>query len=1058
MSWYTPQLAEREGKGARVARPGSLAGLHAARQAHQGQFFTPEAICNAIWALLGPVLGTAPKEWPLSILDNSLGTGRLLQNAVPGRHALYGVDPDGESVEALAAAALDAGFKREFLPVGLEDINPRGFDLGLLNPPFSLTLQSPHLYPYPCTHWGRFGRNTAALSHEYALAQALQACRVVVAVLPGSFAKASAVTDNPRLAAVIELPRGAFERSGAASVDTAIAVFDELPRPRPAVRVDRAVSLGLALEDPKVASWWRELGQSLGLTFSSDTRQSYHPELRPRHIRPTKPVITRPVTHNARVDVAHNGRRIVLGFHCGLVEAKVLNGLYRGLAEAVDPKRRLPAGIRYRGQLKLDLEFHLAQDDPKASFRALLATIQSAGGDPVVERSLQGYFKRRLKELERSREPFLRWVRIPAERKGDGDTVSARALNPTPLYADRWDSPLIPAGTDLEFKVDGTTETPSYELSYRDHEVCYSESEFKRLFVRSGSLEHRRTGEPAWVKIHDGKAARFTEMAGLIRSQAVAKGLDRILSWPYQMDDLIELSICPGGAALGWDPSLGKSRISAGLCLLGGRHNLVVVEAGLQGEMAIELKKMGLDTSLYQFLTCPSQLESLRRINIISYERLRSPVCRGAGRRTWARMLRRRLHTVVCDEADHLSHRDSAQTKAVWMLSPKRRYALAGEPLPNYPRDLLPVLCWATENATAAQPYGYRRPFVSGDRATIEEASLAVRGIDRFRDDFLTYEWITHQHSEHLTTGAKREIPKIKDLQGFRSFHAPHMLRRVVHEPDCEPYAGSPVPREITRTIGWDIDHLDHYLDVAENFASWYQSETAGDRRVSLVRVLAKIGAVFAAANNPFSPAPHCPAYHGESSKFEAAVDRLEWLAEHGHKTILYAKSPKLLERMARALADRGIESTTFHGGKNAKQRMRDLDNEFRFGPKPVLLASLGVTQKGLNLPQANRVILFNRSWSSKAERQAIKRVLRSAQMRRVLVEYLHLEGSIDEYQAQMVAFKQDATDAGVDWQESEFEAADFVHLDTILARFVEDLPGLKAHRDSLREQQRLAA
>ncbi|WP_313063651.1 hypothetical protein [Paraburkholderia sp. LEh10] len=54
-------------------------------------------------------------------------------------------------------------------------------------------------------------------------------------------------------------------------------------------------------------------------------------------------------------------------------------------------------------------------------------------------------------------------------------------------------------------------------------------------------------------------------------------------------------------------------------------------------------------------------------------------------------------------------------------------------------------------------------------------------------------------------------------------------------------------------------------------------------------------------------------------------------------------------------------------------------------------------------------------------------------------VEYFHLPGSVDEYQAQMVAHKRDSMQAGLDWATPELEEETFLHMDSLLDRFVDD-------------------
>jgi len=174
------------------------------------------------------------------------------------------------------------------------------------------------------------------------------------------------------------------------------------------------------------------------------------------------------------------------------------------------------------------------------------------------------------------------------------------------------------------------------------------------------------------------------------------------------------------------------------------------------------------------------------------------------------------------------------------------------------------------------------------------------------------------------------------------------------------------------------------------------------------------------------------------TSKQRYAVDRLCQLTGEGHKTIFLAHSPAVVECMDVRLKERGIEGVPFHGGVTVANRINALDDRFRFGTAPVLLATKGVLQTGYNIYQADRVLFYDRSWTPKVEQQAAARVLRPQQKRPVEIEYLHLEGSIDSYQAQMVAFKAETMKAGLDFGDED-PTRDFVHIETILGKFVEE-------------------
>src|SRR5207302_1127539 len=98
-------------------------------------------------------------------------------------------------------------------------------------------------------------------------------------------------------------------------------------------------------------------------------------------------IVTLPVTGDKTVRVHHDGRKITLGFACGAVQGRVMNQVLTERISGYRSKKdgRLPTGVRFSGQGKLDLENHLAQSDPLASFKAFTDEIASLGCDVQVD-------------------------------------------------------------------------------------------------------------------------------------------------------------------------------------------------------------------------------------------------------------------------------------------------------------------------------------------------------------------------------------------------------------------------------------------------------------------------------------------------------------------------------------------------------------------------------------------------------------------------------------------------------------------------------------------------
>jgi len=1018
-SWRSQSLS-LTAKGATTPKAASLADLARRRSEAQGQFFTPDWICRGMWSLVAPAMEKAYEDtgYPVAVFDNSVGSGRLLQMANPDTHKLYGVDIDGGCIDALTYDADAAGFQHEFVEVGLESVSASGFGVAIINPPFGLNLQHPGMKPYPSTAYGMFGPNTSAWSHLYALDQALAASGVVVALLPTTAAEVCFT--RKRLHAELILPESTFKSEGA-NVQTAVYVFGP-DRP-----VGGAIRR-LIVED--------EVWPQLPLACKST--KSEQPRLSLSGVEIDKPVITTPVTGNQRVELNHRGRKLVLKFHCGLVEAKVRNAL---LVDKVPEttfsgpgKHRYPRDIQHIGDGLFLLDAYLIQDDPQAAFNATLEKILTAGGDPQVSPSLSGYWSK----LKRRHARQIAYFRHTVKSAGIAD-LRVTAKRGMLLQQGNVKSPVVKKGESLCVQPLGG----EYLIEKDGFTVQYRRDQLQKLFEFDQGQDERFKTD--WEVVHEGLVAEFPELAHQIEAELRAAGVNWL--WPYQETALIELMLKPNGSVAAWQQGSGKARLAITLAMMSGR-GLVCVESGLIPEMIRELKKLKLPENLWQVIDSPAKTMTLKAINLISYHRLKAGIGPGS-RKTMAHLLRRRASVVIADEGGILSNPGSLQSRALTRLSARKLYILDGTPIGNYPRDILPLAAAAVGGGVAHQPYDIRSGIYL-ERRLLESCNGAFRGIDMFREKHVCLEWCTNEFRDDLRQGAKREIPKINNVREFRSWAGTFVQRRLRNEPEVAPYAGCPKPVARTVTLEWDKGHFSHYLKPAVDFARWFQEDRQrrdlDGKGSNLVAILARISATIQAANQPHVTAAGAGCrFQPITSKQRYVVRRLLELSKQGHKTILYATSPAALERIQQLLTAHGVEAVLFTGKDSIPKRTKRLDERFRFGPAPVLLASLGVSQRGLNLEQADHIIFYNRDWQADTEDQAIARTTRPDQKQIVQVEYVHLRGSIDEYMAQVVDWKQAAADSGLDWGDGVTQTDVFTHMDTVLEAFCRNTLGMSS-------------
>ncbi len=988
-----------------------LADLAQARKEHLGQFFTPLVIVRKMWDIIERVCADKEGHRKVSVLDNSMGSARMLHYADPTKHKLFGIDVHRDVVVEVTAAAEAAGFDCEFACGGMEDASISGMNVALINPPFSLNLQSAAMYPYACTRWGKFGPNTGATSDEYALAQALKAAQIVIAVLPTSMAddllnRGSEILGSAykRLVAVVDMGSTVFLAEGA-NVATSLVVFNSSQTKDCLIRE--------SVTD--IDAWQPPV---LPLTLVDDTWDK--PILRMSHEELTEPAITLPVTGDKLVRLVHTGRKIHMKFSCGLMQARCENAIYRKRVFSTE-HHRLPKGVKYAGQGVLDVERLVAAEDFDSTWDGLIHSLKKQGADVQVDLGLVNYIARRRREAKRELTPFGRW--IWAEQSAD--TVQAIAKVSVAFQEDSWTSPVVKTGSAQTL----TRCTDGWEMVHGNFARTFGDIEARKLFEIPNVNE-------GWREIAPPLQAVYPSIANSLRARAKSIGIDRFLNWDYQFEDLIEVCIRPGGCIVAWKQGLGKARLAAAIpLLLNVKHALVAMPAFLLDEFPDRLKAAGIEDSMWQIIRSEGQARQLNRINVISYERLRMKV---PGKRyTYAALLRRRCGVVICDEGEVLANSESDQSRAIAQLSAKRLFVLTGTPQANYPRDLLPVSIAAVGDAVASQAYGIRHPVLS--QVNVKTMEYADRGVHKFAEDFVSFEWVTNEFAESLQDGAKREVPKIQNLNKYRAWIAPYIKRRLPGEPDVAKFVKPQAPLIKTIEVDWDKEHMAHYLRVADEFANWWMRRQGDKRGQNLVALLARIGAVEIANNDPHFCSDGPSSYRGGlTSKQRWVINRAVEVSQQ-KKLVVYAKSPTLLNRFHQELSRMGVKSICYHGELSPKERRRNLQL-FRHDDTNVALASFGVTRAGLDLYQASHVIMASRLWSATREDQAIYRLLRPQQTELVTVEQVHTKGSIDIYQDQMCTWKATSASSGLDWGTPMSDDMSFLHLDTVLGSFVKNL------------------
>ncbi|XP_058078009.1 DNA repair protein RAD5B isoform X2 [Magnolia sinica] len=146
-----------------------------------------------------------------------------------------------------------------------------------------------------------------------------------------------------------------------------------------------------------------------------------------------------------------------------------------------------------------------------------------------------------------------------------------------------------------------------------------------------------------------------------------------------------------------------------------------------------------------------------------------------------------------------------------------------------------------------------------------------------------------------------------------------------------------------------------------------------------------------------------------ESSKVSKLLSCLEMIQQSGsgEKSIIFSQWTSFLDLLQVALNRKGIGFLRYDGKLGQKQREIVLKEFSDTKEKMVLLMSLKAGGVGLNLTAASNVFLMDPWWNPAVEEQAIMRIHRIGQKRKVCVRRFIVKDTVEERMQQVQARKQ---------------------------------------------------
>ena len=425
-------------------------------------------------------------------------------------------------------------------------------------------------------------------------------------------------------------------------------------------------------------------------------------------------------------------------------------------------------------------------------------------------------------------------------------------------------------------------------------------------------------------------------------------GIDRVECanlYPHQADGVSFLT-SKKRAVLADDMGLGKTRqaIVAAEVVVPNGPVLVVCPASLKLNWLREIKAIYPDIPV-EVVGYSKASDTLPRWVIINYDLL-SKYSERLNSINWS--------CVILDEA-HFIKNASQRTKHCLQLlgvqdvakapliGPDYVFLLTGTPMTNRPKDLFNLLRCVGHPAA--------RSFLS----------FAKRYCDAYRND---WGWVT--------SGAS-------NLSELNLLMKEVMLRRMKDEV-------LDLPPKIRTWVPIDVSESKSTLNVINSFLNWYvDSDPAKPNDTEFLARLTKVRIAL------------------HKAKHKATSDRIKDAVNQGKKVVVFTCFSEGIERHKKQLGDAAVVIT---GSQNLEQRMDAVD-AFQNDPNiNVCLCNIIAGGVGITLTAGTHVLFQDLDWVPANHSQAEDRCYRLGQIKKVTVEYLYADGTLDSYIAELLEAK----------------------------------------------------
>jgi non-specific serine/threonine protein kinase len=306
---------------------------------------------------------------------------------------------------------------------------------------------------------------------------------------------------------------------------------------------------------------------------------------------------------------------------------------------------------------------------------------------------------------------------------------------------------------------------------------------------------------------------------------------------------------------------------------------------------------------------------------------------------------------VILDESQSIKNSNSLLFKSVRLLKSEHRLSLTGTPIENSTLEL-----WSLMEFLNPGLLGSRKDFVRkfakpiegyGDEKTVQKLKK------------ITYPFILRRRKEDVL----KELPDKSEILLYSQMEKRQSEVYEEHRNFCREAVAGAIERE----------GLDRAAVVI--FSALLKL-----RQIALFPVL---------ADEKFKRVQSC--------KFIQLQDVVGEILQENHKIVIFSQFVKCLAIIRSYVEERNLRYAYIDGTLNAARRKEEIHKFQNQDEYKLFLLSLKAGGVGINLTAADYVILFDPWWNPAVENQAVDRLHRIGQTRKVIAYKMIVENTVEE-------------------------------------------------------------